>query len=123
MASDSNSIWRRLAAVIQERKAASPESSYTAKLLAGGSAAIGAKVTEEASEVAAAAAEPGQAGHDHLVREAADLAFHTLVLLGHRNVEIREVEAELARRFGVSGLQEKAARGAAGDHDANPKHR
>jgi phosphoribosyl-ATP pyrophosphohydrolase len=120
LANDAESIWRRLEEVIRRRKSASPESSYTARLLAGGTEAIGAKVTEEAAETVEAAAEPGQAGTEHLVREAADLVFHLLVLLGHKDVSISLVETELARRFGVSGLQEKAARGETVDPPSPP---
>ena len=72
---------------------------------------IGAKITEEAGEVVAAAAEPGDAGRAHLVHEVADLIFHTLVLLGLHDIPWADVEAELARRFGVSGIAEKEARG------------
>jgi phosphoribosyl-ATP pyrophosphohydrolase len=73
--------------------------------------AIGAKITEEAVEVVEAASEPGDEGRAHLVRETADLVFHTLVLLGHRHIAWAEVEAELARRFGIGGFEEKEARG------------
>ena len=66
---------------------------------------------EEAGEVVEAAGEPGDAGRSHLIYEAADLIYHLFVLMGHRDVKLSEVEAELARRFGLSGLDEKAARG------------
>jgi phosphoribosyl-ATP pyrophosphohydrolase len=71
---------------------------------------IGAKIVEEAGEVVAAAAEPGEPGRAHLVHEVADLVFHTLVLLGHQEIPWSEVEAELSRRFGVSGITEKESR-------------
>jgi phosphoribosyl-ATP pyrophosphohydrolase len=58
-----------------------------------------------------AAAEDGDAGRAHLVHEVADLIFHTLVMLGYRDVAWSEIEAELGRRFGVGGFEEKAARG------------
>jgi len=94
--------------VVGERRGASPERSYTSRLLAGGVPAIGAKVTEEAEElVRAAAAESA----DRVVSEAADLVYHVLVLLASRDVPLSRVEEELAGRFGVSGLEEKAARG------------
>ena len=102
----------KLMAVIADRKANPPEKSYVASLLKGGLAKIGPKITEEAGEVVEAAAEPGADGRAHLVREVADLLFHTLVLLGEREIAWDEVERELARRFGVSGIDEKAARGA-----------
>jgi len=96
---------------IQLRKSAgASEKSYTARLLSSGVAAIGAKVTEESAEVVEAAAEPGEAGRTHLIAEAADLIYHLLVLLAARNVVLGDVEAELARRFGMSGIEEKASR-------------
>ena len=108
------SILPALMAVIAERKANPPaERSYVASLLGGGVLKIGAKITEEAGEVVAAAAEPGDAGRAHLVHEVADLVFHTLVLLGHRDFPWGDVEAELARRFGVGGIVEKESRGRA----------
>lgn len=89
----------------------SGKKSYTTKLLAGGAAKIGPKVTEEAAELVEAATEPGDAGREHFIYEAGDLLYHTMVLLRWRGVELAEVEAELARRFGTSGLAEKASRG------------
>jgi phosphoribosyl-ATP pyrophosphohydrolase len=108
--SDSDSIFARLMAVIEDRKAHPSEKSYTNRLLAGGVEKIGAKIVEEAGEVVEAAAEPGQAGRAHTIAEAADLVYHLLVLLGAREISLAEVEAELTRRFGTSGLDEKAAR-------------
>jgi phosphoribosyl-ATP pyrophosphohydrolase len=103
-------IVPQLMAVIADRKAHPPEKSYVSSLLIGGLAKIGPKITEEAAEVVEAAAEPGDDGRAHLVREVADLLFHTLVLLGDREIAWEEIEKELARRFGVSGIDEKAAR-------------
>ena len=101
----------QLEQTIAERKAAATaDKSYTAKLLAGGIAKIGPKVTEEAAEVIEAAAEPGEEGRQHTVREAADVLYHLLVLLAKRDVKLSEVESELARRFNMSGLEEKASR-------------
>ncbi|NOY30531.1 MAG: phosphoribosyl-ATP diphosphatase [Planctomycetes bacterium] len=100
----------QLEQTILARKAALDEKSYTAKLLAGGVEKIGSKITEEAAEVVEAAGEPGEAGRQHTIHEAADLAYHLLVMLAARGVTLQEVEAELARRFGVSGLEEKANR-------------
>ncbi|WP_237170937.1 phosphoribosyl-ATP pyrophosphatase [Paludisphaera borealis] len=65
---------------------------------------------EEAAEVVEASDEPGDAGREHLVKEVADLVFHTAVLLGYRDIEWDAVEAELDRRSGLSGIAEKAAR-------------
>jgi len=93
--------------VIAARKGSDPERSYTARLLAGGVAAAGGKVTEEAEELVRAAA--GEVD-ERVVAETADLLYHTLVLLACRGLALEQVAAELARRFGVSGLEEKAAR-------------
>ena len=108
--SSEGDILDRLMAVINDRKGESPDESYTAKLLAGGSEKIGSKVTEEAAELVEAAAESGDEGRDHFVYEAADLLYHTMVLLAWRDVPLDEVRGELGRRFGVSGLEEKASR-------------
>lgn len=98
-------------AVIEDRKANPPAKSYTTSLLVGGVSKIGAKITEEAREVVDAAGEPGDAGRAHLIYEAGDLLYHLFVLLAHREIKLEEVEAELGRRFGVSGIDEKASRG------------
>jgi phosphoribosyl-ATP pyrophosphohydrolase len=100
-------VLEALEQVIAARKGGDASRSYTAKLLAGGPAAAGAKVTEEAGELVRAA---GDEADDRVVSEAADLLYHMLVVLACRNVSLERVEAELARRFGVSGLAEKAAR-------------
>ena len=103
-------ILHELMAVVADRKRNPPEKSYTTSLFQGGTEKIGAKVTEEAAEVVEAAAEPGEEGRQHLIREAADLIYHLLVMLAHRDADLQEVEAELARRFGISGIDEKASR-------------
>ncbi|HVX12599.1 MAG TPA: phosphoribosyl-ATP diphosphatase [Pirellulales bacterium] len=108
--SNEQSILARLMATIEDRRANPAEKSYTSKLLAGGTATIGGKITEEAAEVVEAADEPGEEGRQHLVREAADLVYHLLVMLAHRDTGLADVEAELGRRFGISGLEEKASR-------------
>ena len=95
----------------QRQLAGDADKSYTAKLLAGGVAKIGPKVTEEAAEVVEAAGEPDEAGREHTIREAADVIYHLMVLMAVRGVKLDEVERELARRFGMSGLEEKASRG------------
>ncbi len=96
--------------VIQDRKANPPARSYTTSLFAGGVAKIGAKIVEEAGEVVQAGAESGDDGRQHLVHEAADLVYHLCVLLGYRDVGWEEIERELGRRFGISGLDEKESR-------------
>lgn len=104
------SVLQQLMGVILDRKANPPPKSYTNTLLAGGVPKIGEKVIEEAAETVEAAGEPDEAGRQHLVREASDLLYHLFVLLACRDVPLADVEVELARRFGISGLDEKAAR-------------
>jgi len=102
-----NNTLNKLAEVLEARKSAPPESSYVASLYAGGLDAVLAKVDEEAAEVIAAAR---QDDAQALVRETADLWFHCLVMLADRGLHPRDVLAELERRFGISGLDEKAGR-------------
>ncbi len=111
----SSGILQQLSAVIAQRQQNPSERSYTTQLLQGGVPKIGAKITEEAAEVVEAAAEPGEEGQAHLVREAADLIYHLLVMLACRGTSLEAVEAELARRFGISGLDEKASRAHSGE--------
>ena len=96
--------------VIEDRRQTLPENSYTTNLLQGGVPRIGSKLTEEVQEVIEAALESGEEKRIHLIHEAADLLFHLLVMLGHQEIHLHEVETELAKRFGISGLQEKASR-------------
>jgi phosphoribosyl-ATP pyrophosphohydrolase len=103
-----NDTLEKLAAVIDARKAADPGSSYVAGLFDKGMNSILKKIGEEAAETIVAAKEPDDA---QLVRETADLWFHTLVMLSARGLGPEAVLAELERRFGTSGLEEKAARG------------
>jgi phosphoribosyl-ATP pyrophosphohydrolase len=107
---NSPDVLDRLMALIEDRKANPPARSYTTSLFAGGVDKIGDKIREEAEEVVGAAAEAGEDGRQHLIHEAADLIYHLFVLLGYREVCLKEVETELARRFGVSGLDEKESR-------------
>lgn len=100
-------VLEELQGVINARKAADSERSYTARLLAGGVPAIAGKVTEEAGELVQAAATEAD---ERVVSEAADLLYHVLVLLAARDLSLSQVEEALAGRFGVSGLAEKAAR-------------
>jgi phosphoribosyl-ATP pyrophosphohydrolase len=96
-----------LAKVLEARKQADPETSYVAGLYHKGTEAIAKKVIEEATELVLA----GQGGDDAaVIHETADLWFHSLILLAHRGLGPEQVLAELARRFGRSGLEEKAAR-------------
>ncbi len=100
-------VLERLFAVIESRKGASAEASYTAKLLAGGAPLIGEKITEEAAETVAAAL--GE-GNERLAAESADLLYHLLVLWADAGLGPEQVWAELARREGTSGIAEKASR-------------
>ena len=112
MSESESSLLPKLMAVIADRKANPPaERSYVVSLLQGGTAKIAAKIVEEAGEVVEAADEPGPEGRAHLVHEVADLVFHALVLLGLKDIPWPDVEAELARRFGVGGIVEKESRG------------
>lgn len=99
----------RLAATIAARKDADPESSWTAKLLAKGPEKCAEKFGEEAIEAIIEAVKGDRA---RLTSEAADVMYHLLVMLAARDVTLADVEAELDRRTGTSGLTEKAARGA-----------
>lgn len=108
--SQHSDILARLMAVIQDRKANPTERSYTTSLLRGGVDKIGAKILEEAQEVVEAAQASDEAGQQQLIHEAADLIYHLCVLLGFREVQIDQVYTELARRFGVSGIDEKESR-------------
>jgi phosphoribosyl-ATP pyrophosphohydrolase len=100
-------ILERLAEVLEARKSASSDSSYVARLYAKGLDAILKKIGEEATETVMAAKDGDP---EHLVAEVADLWFHTLVLLADQGLHPEAVLAELDRRFGLSGLDEKAAR-------------
>lgn len=93
--------------VILDRKINPTDSSYTSSLMRGGIDKILKKVGEEATEVIIAA--KGGAD-DEIIYETADLLFHLLVLLGHQNIPPEAVYNELRRRFGTSGIAEKAAR-------------
>ena len=103
-------VLTALEATIRSRKSADPESSYVASLFAAGLNKQLEKVGEEAVEMILAAKDHRE-GDVHLVAEVADLLFHTLVVLGHLEVPFEDVTAELERRFGVSGITEKANRG------------
>ena len=92
---------------VEERAAASPEVSYTRKLLDRGVAQCAKKLGEEAVETVIAAVENDR---DHLIAESADLLFHLLVLLKSRGVALEEVETALSLRTSMSGLEEKASR-------------
>lgn len=100
-------ILERLDATLTARRSADPSTSYVAKLFSKGQEAILKKVGEEAVETILAAKDGDSS---HLVYEVADLWFHTLVLLKHAGLSHEDVLAELARREGISGIDEKASR-------------
>ncbi|PCJ32208.1 MAG: phosphoribosyl-ATP diphosphatase [Gammaproteobacteria bacterium] len=100
-------ILNTLAEVLEERKHAAPDSSYVASLYDKGTDHILKKLGEEAVETIIA----GKGGdRDEIIYETADLWFHSLILLAHNDISPDVILDELARRFGVSGLEEKAAR-------------
>jgi phosphoribosyl-ATP pyrophosphohydrolase len=103
-----NDILDRIADQLELRKTADPNSSYVAKLYAKGLDAILKKIGEEATETVMAAKDGKP---DKIIYELADLWFHTLVLLAQQDLKPAQVLAELERRFGLSGLEEKARRG------------
>src|SRR5215469_9828199 len=96
-----------LAATIDARAASAGEASYTKKLLEKGAAHCAKKLGEEAVETVIAAVENER---DHLIAESADLIYHLLVLLKARGITLDDVEAALAQRTSMSGLEEKASR-------------
>ncbi|MBC7146650.1 MAG: phosphoribosyl-ATP diphosphatase [Thioclava marina] len=102
------SILEQLAATIEARKGADPETSWTAKLLAKGPEKCAEKFGEEAVEAIIAAAKNDR---ENLTYEAADVLYHLLVMLAARDIPLAEVLAELERREGTSGIAEKASRG------------
>jgi phosphoribosyl-ATP pyrophosphohydrolase len=102
-----NDVLERLSYVLQERRRADPRDSYVASLYAKGLDAILKKIGEEATETVMAAKD-GTA--DQIVHEVADLWFHCLVLLVHQGLGPEAVMKELERRFGASGIEEKAGR-------------
>jgi phosphoribosyl-ATP pyrophosphohydrolase len=100
-------VLNKLAVVLESRRGADPETSYVAGLYRAGTDAILKKIGEESAETILAVKSGERAG---IVHEIADLWFHCLVLLAHEGIKPADVLAELERRFGVSGLEEKARR-------------
>ena len=107
MKPDHNETLARIADAIESRKAGNPEDSYVARLFSKGEDAILKKIGEEATETVLAAKDGDRL---HLVRETADLWFHCMIMLAHYGLGPQDVIAELHRREGISGLDEKAAR-------------
>lgn len=102
-----NDVLDRLAELLEQRKSADPQSSYVAKLYAKGMDSILKKVGEEAAETIIAAKDGDP---QKIVYETADLWFHCMVMLAQAGLKPQDVLDELARREGLSGLTEKAAR-------------
>jgi phosphoribosyl-ATP pyrophosphohydrolase len=101
------SVLARLADVIESRRGGDPEASYVARLLARAPDAVLKKIGEEATETVMAAKDGAP---ERIVAECADLWFHCLVMLAQHGLRPEQVLAELERRAGTSGLEEKAAR-------------
>jgi len=100
-------VLAKLFDVIESRRGADASSSYTAKLLAGGPPKIGKKLSEEAAEVTIAALSEGK---EAVTAESADLLYHLLVMWAAMDVKPEDVYAELAKREGISGIDEKNSR-------------
>jgi len=100
-------ILKKLTETLEARKKDDPSKSYTASLYRDGLEAILKKVNEEAFETIIAAR---QGDNKDLVHEVADLWFHTLVLMAHKNLSAEDILNELSRREGTSGIEEKESR-------------
>lgn len=100
-------ILAKLAAVLEQRKLADADESYVSSLYHAGTDKILKKIGEEAAETIIA----GKGGdRDEIIYETADLWFHSLILLAHNDIEPQTILDELDRRFGLSGIEEKASR-------------
>lgn len=100
-------IFSKLDQLLEQRKSADPDTSYAAGLLDAGVDTILKKIGEESSEVIIASKSGENAS---IIHEIADLWFHCMVLIKHHELDINAVRQELATRFGLSGLEEKAGR-------------
>ncbi len=103
----SNDILEQLSKTLEERKKADPDSSYVAKLHHKGLDTILKKIGEEATETVIASKDGNK---DEIIYETADLWFHSMVMLSHHGLSHNDVLNELSRRFGLSGIEEKANR-------------
>jgi phosphoribosyl-ATP pyrophosphohydrolase len=107
----SDAILKQLTDVLEQRKQSSADESYVASLHQKGLNKILEKVGEESVETILAARDAEQSGdNSKLIYETADLWFHSLVMLSHLDIEVDDILSELERRFGLSGLEEKANR-------------
>jgi len=104
---NTNTILKKLSETLEARKKDDPSKSYTASLYRDGLETILKKVNEEAFETIIAAR---QGDNKELVHEVADLWFHTLVLMAHKNLSAEDILNELCRREGTSGIEEKESR-------------
>lgn len=102
-----DNIFKQLEEVLEQRKNTDADSSYVSSLYQKGTDEILKKIGEESAEVIMATKDDIE---DKIIYEVADLWFHTLVLLRHKDIEVAKIEQELSRRFGLSGLEEKANR-------------
>ena len=102
-----NTILKKLTEILEARKKDDPSKSYTASLYRDGLEAILKKINEEAFETIIAAR---QGDNKELIHEVADLWFHTLVLMAHKNLSVEDILNELSRREGTSGIEEKESR-------------
>ena len=100
-------ILNKLEQILEERKSANADESYVSSLYAKGLDEILKKIGEESAEVIIAAKDNDQ---NKIIYEVADLWFHTLVLLRHKDIKIDKIQDELSSRFGLSGLEEKSNR-------------
>lgn len=100
-------ILAALADVLEARKECGPDSSYVASLYAKGEDGILQKIGEEATETILASK---SGDRDQIIRETADLWFHTMIMLAHHGLSPNDILNELVRRFGISGHEEKASR-------------
>jgi phosphoribosyl-ATP pyrophosphohydrolase len=103
-----NDVFDKLFEVIESRKKINPEESYVSTLFNKGTEKINSKIMEEAAEVCEASIENDKS---HLTYEICDLLFHLFVLASYKEIKLNEIETELERRFGKSGLLEKKERG------------
>ena len=103
-------IILEIAAILEKRKESSADSSYTKLLFDRGLEEILSKVSEESDELIEAAESKEENKKKKLIHETADLWFHTMVLLSYEGISAEEVLNELEKRFGTSGLDEKASR-------------
>ena len=104
---NTNTILKKLSETLEARKKDDPSKSYTASLYRDGLEAILKKINEEAFETIIAAR---QGDNKELIHEVADLWFHTLVLMAHKNLSAEDILNELSRREGTSGIEEKESR-------------